>query len=132
DVARIAPEDRRQEHAEEDEGAAHRRRAALLEVRLRAVLPDDLADLLLLELADEPGREEEGEEHRRDGRGDGAEREVAEDVQPPEPFGPVAQWKEELVQHSGGSGGTGVGGEAAVRGGEGLDDALGADAPRRL
>ena len=54
-------------------------------------LADDLADLLPLELADEPRAREEREEHRRDRGGDDAERDVPEDVEPAEPAGVVAE-----------------------------------------
>ncbi len=115
-------------------------------VRLGAVAADDLADLLPLQLADEPGREQEREEHRRDRRRDGAERDVAEDVEPAEPVGGVAQREEELVDHLAAlSGGRRRGPDAGTRrdgpghvdlaaacAHEGIDDPLGAHAARGL
>src|SRR5262249_2135342 len=73
DVAGIAPEDRGDEDRQQDERTAHGGRAALHAVRLRPLGANDLADLLSLELADEPRREEKAEKHRRDGGGNGAE-----------------------------------------------------------
>src|SRR5205823_3203659 len=76
------------------------RRARFAHVALGAVRSHHLADLLFLELADEPRGEHERHEHRRDRGGDGAERDVTKDVEKPEPLGRVAQRVEELVNHA--------------------------------
>ncbi len=59
----------------------------------------DLSDLLASKLSNEPGRHEEGQQHRGDGRCDDAEWHVPEDVEPAEPDGVVTQREEELVEH---------------------------------
>src|SRR5690606_38003845 len=75
------------------------RRARLREMPLGAFLADDLTDLAALEAPDEPRVEPEGQPERRQRRGDGAERHVAEDVQKAEP-GLVVERIEEVVDHA--------------------------------
>ena len=100
DVARVAPEDGRDEDAEEDERAAHRRRAALDACGVSGPSARTTWPICFLcSSRMNQGASEEGEEHRRDGGRDGAERHVAEDVEAPEPVRVVPQRKEQLVEH---------------------------------
>ena len=83
DVAdgQVGPEERGDRHGEDDQDAAHRRRPFLGKVGIRPVLPDGLADLELLELADQPGADDEADDERRDRRIDRPEGDVAKDVE---------------------------------------------------
>ena len=51
----VGPEQRGDGDREDDEDAAHRRRTLLGKVGIRPVFPDGLADLEVVELADQPG-----------------------------------------------------------------------------
>ena len=67
--------------ADQDQHAAHGRRAALGQVRLHAVVADRLADLQLGQAADHPGPEGQADQQRRHGRHHRAEGQVLEDAQ---------------------------------------------------
>src|SRR5688572_3421839 len=79
-VGEIGPEQRRQDRRRQDQDAAHRRRARLGAVRLRPFLADDLANLEVADLADEPGPDDQAEDQRAEARRGGAEGDVARDV----------------------------------------------------
>src|SRR5262245_2276223 len=95
-VAEVGPEQGRRHDRGDDEDPAHRRRAALGLVRLRALLADLLADLEAAEAVDEPPAEEERDQHRGDDGHRRPEGDVAEDV---EGDGPGVQLVEEVVEH---------------------------------
>ena len=119
DVGQVAPEERRDDGAEDDQDAAHRRRPFLGEMGLRAVGPDLLPDLAALEETDEPGAEEEAQDEGGDPGGGRAHGDVAEDVEEEDL---VAEGNEEPVQH----------GLLLSSGLERVDDGLGLHAARAL
>src|SRR5262249_52628776 len=85
---------------EQDERAAHRRRARLLLVSLRPVGADLLADLLLAQPRDEPRADEKADRERREGREDDPRRDVAQHVDPVEADVRVERI-EQVIQHQG-------------------------------
>ncbi len=92
-VARIGPEQGRDDDAEQDHQPAHGRRAGLGdEMRFRAVGADRLALALPhAQMVDDPGAEHEHEHQRGDHRAAGAHREVAEHVEDRERAGKIGQ-----------------------------------------
>src|SRR5580765_474799 len=80
-IRQVRPEQRRHKNGRQDQQTAHRRRAGFRTVRLRSFLPDDLADLKLAELANEPGTEYQADRERGQTRRGRANRDVANDVQ---------------------------------------------------
>jgi len=68
---------------DQDQRAPHGRGALLAEVGLRTVLAHHLADLLLGQLADHPGPDQQRDRQRGQGREDGAQRQVPEDPEAP-------------------------------------------------
>jgi hypothetical protein len=85
-VGQVAPQQRGDADGDQDQRAAHGRRAGLGQVRLRAVVAHRLADLLLRQPADHRRAEEEGDHQRRHRRQHGAQRDVVEDVEGAESF----------------------------------------------
>src|SRR5690606_605641 len=73
--------------------------ARLDQVRLRPFFAHDLADLLTLQLANEPRCQEEAQQHGRDRGHDDAKRNVTQDVQSPGPAKLRTQREEQLVNH---------------------------------
>ena len=67
-IGGVGPEHRGQQNGDDDEHAAHGGRAGLLQVRLRPVVADVLADLELAQLLDHPGTDEERDQQRRAAR----------------------------------------------------------------
>ena len=65
--------------ADADEHAAHGGRAGFFQMRLRPVFADELADLELAQLLNDPGADEQRDEQRRERGKCSAESEVAED-----------------------------------------------------
>jgi hypothetical protein len=65
-VAEIGPQQRRDQHRDQDQRAAHGRRASLGEMGLRAVVTHHLSDLVLRQLADQ--RRADGEADRERGQ----------------------------------------------------------------
>ncbi len=63
-VGGIGPEHGGQQNGDDDEDAAHGGRARLLQVRLRAVFADVLADLEFAQLLDDVRADEHGDEQR--------------------------------------------------------------------
>ena len=80
-VGEVAPQQRRDRDRHQDQRAAHRRRAGLGEVRLRAVVAHRLADLHPRQPGDHPRADDERDEERRHAREHRAQRDVAEDVE---------------------------------------------------
>ena len=80
-VGEVAPEQRGDADGDQDQRAAHGRRAALREVRLRAVLAHGLTDLFGGQPADDARAGGEGDQQRRHRREHGAQRDVVEDVE---------------------------------------------------
>ena len=64
-IGGVGPEHCRQQNRDGDQHAAHRRSAGLLQVRLRAVIADILADLKFAQLLYHPGANEQRDEQRR-------------------------------------------------------------------
>ena len=81
DVPQIGPEQRRHQRGGQNQQTSHRRRAGFRRVRRRAFVPDDLADLKLAQLANEPRAEQQADEQRREARRGGPEGDVLNDVQ---------------------------------------------------
>jgi hypothetical protein len=82
-IREVTPEQAGGDERDDEQRAAHGGGAALLEVALGAVVAHDLADLLELELADEPGVEQQAGHQRGEQRGDGAEHRGAEQAEDP-------------------------------------------------
>src|SRR6185369_8165337 len=81
-IAELHPEQDRDDHRDEDEEPAHRRRATLGEVRLRPDLADRLALALRRpQVGDEPGTEQQADEERGRACRAGAEADVADQVE---------------------------------------------------
>ena len=77
-IAQVRPQQRRNHDRNDDQDAAHRRRAGLLLMRLRPVFADVLPDLELAQLANQPGPEDDAKEQSRQARKRRPERDVAE------------------------------------------------------
>ncbi len=80
-VREVAPQQRRHGDRDQDQRAAHRRRAGLDEVRLRPVVAHRLADLHPRQPGDHLRPDEERDQERGHARQHRAQREVAEDVE---------------------------------------------------
>ena len=96
-VAQVAPQQHRGEHGEQDQRAAHGRRAGLGEVRLRAVLADRLAALERGQPADHRRAPPQRQRQRGQRAEDAAEGEVAEQ---PEQALQLLQPAGEFKQHA--------------------------------
>ena len=83
DVAdgQIGPEERGDRDGEDDQDAAHRRCPLFGEMGIRSVLADGLADLERLELADQPGADDETDDERGDRRIDRPKGDVPKDIE---------------------------------------------------
>ena len=100
-VAPVEPQQRRHADADQHQHAAHRRRAALGEVRLHAVVADRLADLQRGQAPDDPGPERQADQQRRHRRHHGAEGQVLEDAEEAELGRELLQPLGEAKQHGG-------------------------------
>ena len=78
-VGRNRPQQRRQHNGNHDQHAAHGGRARLLQMRLRPIFPDKLADLKLAQLLDDPRTNEQRDQHRGQRCESSAKGQVAED-----------------------------------------------------
>ena len=78
-VAQVGPQQRRDQHADNDQHAAHGRRAGFLLVGLRAVLADVLADLEFTQAANHRRADDEADEQRGQAGEGGAEGQIAKD-----------------------------------------------------
>src|SRR5688572_7797290 len=66
---------------------------------LRPFLADDLTNLEVADLPDEPGSDDEAEEERREACRGRAERDVAGDVQEPQERCDVGERREQVIEH---------------------------------
>ena len=96
DVGEVRPQQRRHERRRQDQQPAHRRRARLRAVRRRTLLADDLADLELAQLADQPRAQQQADGQRREAGRSRAERDVPRDVEHGERR---VQREEQVIQH---------------------------------
>ena len=76
DVGQVAEQQDAREDGQDDDDAAHRRGPFLLDLPLEAEVAHGFSDLVALEGADDPLARQEGEQHRRHHRHDGAEGQV--------------------------------------------------------
>jgi hypothetical protein len=91
-IARVRPQHRRDHDAEQDHQSAHRGRAGLREMRLRAVGADRLALALPHpQVVDDRGAEQEHEDQRGQHRAARADGQVAEDVEDRDGAGEIGQ-----------------------------------------
>ena len=79
-IGEICPKQRRNRDTKENETTAHRGRTAFFEVRLRAVIANDLTDLFGHEFSDESGVQCPHEQ-RRNNRHHESEGHVSEDIE---------------------------------------------------
>jgi hypothetical protein len=101
-VAEIAPEQRGETDGNEDQDAAHGRRAGFDEMGLRAVVAYRLADLLGGQPADDARAGGEGNEQRSHRRQHGTQRDVVEDVEKANVLGePLGQGQQHQCFSSG-------------------------------
>ena len=77
----VRPEQRGDRDGEDDQDAAHRRRPFLGEMGVGSVRPDGLADLEILEPADEPGTGDEADHERGDRGIDRPKGDVTKDIE---------------------------------------------------
>src|ERR1017187_5021513 len=80
-VAQVGPEQRGDNDGDDDEDAAHGGGAGFLLVRFGAFLPDELADLELAKLVDEPWTQRDAQEERGERGEGGARSSVSEDAE---------------------------------------------------
>ncbi len=80
-VAEVCPQQRGDGDGDQDQRAAHGRRAGLDQMRLRTVVTHGLADLVLGQLANQARADDEGDDERRQRRQHCAQRDVVEDIE---------------------------------------------------
>ncbi len=80
-VRQIGPQQRRDTDRDQNQRAAHRRRAGLGQMRLRAILPHRLADFQCSEAADDPRSGRQADQHRGCRGEHRSQRQVREDVE---------------------------------------------------
>ena len=95
-VGQVHPEDRRQDDAEQDQKAAHRRRAGLRKMRLGSLGSNQLADLAAFQKTNHGRTQRQREEERGHGRRRRAKRDVAKDVEGRNAF---REGIEQMVKH---------------------------------
>ena len=98
DVPAVEPRPQQRGHdgRQNDDQAAHRRRAALAVMTRRTLGPHDLTDLVLLQLPNDPRSNDEGEQQRGDGRARRAERDVVEEI---EQDVLACERREQMIEH---------------------------------
>src|SRR5262249_54033862 len=97
-ITKVRPKQRRNHDRNDDEHAAHRRRARLFLMRFRTVLANVLPDLKFAQPRDQPGPENDAQEKRSQAGERGSERDESE----------YAEWAyerkellvEQVVQHA--------------------------------
>jgi len=83
-IRQIRPQQRRNQDRNTDQHTAHRRRAALLLVRLRPLFTNVLPYLKLAQLLDDIGPNQQADQQRRQARKHSAKRQVAKNAKQPE------------------------------------------------
>ena len=97
-IAQVRPQQRRNHDRDDDQDAAHGRRAGLLLVRFRTFLADVLADLKLAQLGDQPRTQRDAQEQRRQAGKRRAKRGVAEDAERADVWEKL--FVEKVIKHS--------------------------------
>ena len=97
EVAEIGPEQRGHDDGDDDQDAAHGRRAGFLLVAARTFFANVLSDLEFAQLGDQPGSQRDAQKQRGDAGESRAQREVAKDAEAAD--GGIELLVEKVVEH---------------------------------